>query len=127
MKSAPLPPFDPKLKAAAEEMKAILRRYDIAAQIVLCSETHGEFINFVAEPSWSALEPDPQGMRLKLRAASGGAEGRRKATATVRMAHLMRDLAATNCSIMDRIVKILHQHLDIEMDDHPTFTPHKEG
>jgi hypothetical protein len=49
----PKEPSDPKLLAAMEEIKAILIKHDIAAIVLLESETHGEWLNHIT-PSWSA-------------------------------------------------------------------------
>src|SRR5439155_20478547 len=49
----PKEPSDPKLKAAMEEIKAVLVKYDIGAVVILQSPTHGEWLNHIT-PSWSA-------------------------------------------------------------------------
>lgn len=44
--------YDPKLKKAMEEMKAILKKYDIAAVIILHRPGFSEFLNEIT-PSYS--------------------------------------------------------------------------
>lgn len=61
---------DPVLRAATEEIKAILKKHDIAGVVVLGSKTHTEFLLEV-EPSWSAAfeERNKEGQRcIRLRA-----------------------------------------------------------
>ena len=60
---------DPKLKQAAEEIKAILKRHDITATVCLQSQGHLEFLR-VLEATWSCarLEPTPDGGEIRIRA-----------------------------------------------------------
>lgn len=46
---------DPKLKKAAEEIKSILRKHDIAGVVVLASASHMEFVRHL-EADWLALK-----------------------------------------------------------------------
>jgi hypothetical protein len=48
-------PFDPKLKAAAEEIKEILKKYDAQGTMLLVSPSHAEFL-FHVDTSWSVLK-----------------------------------------------------------------------
>jgi len=58
---------DPKLKAAIEEIKPILQKYDVAALVVLSSEDALEYL-FEIEPSWSCMhiEKRPDGLFLRV-------------------------------------------------------------
>jgi hypothetical protein len=53
---------DPKLQTAMEQIKAVLRQHDIAAVVLLSSESQVEYLHEIA-PSWSCLrfEPAPEG------------------------------------------------------------------
>lgn len=69
MVKLPAESSDPKLKAAMEEIKAVLTKYDIAAVAILQSKTHGEWLNEIT-PSWSCAkmerdEKGRQGIRFK--------------------------------------------------------------
>ncbi len=59
---------DDKLKLAADEIKAVLKKHDIAAIVTLASETHMEFIREI-EPSWSCcrLEKYEDGFAIRVR------------------------------------------------------------
>lgn len=64
----PKEPFDPVLKAAMEEIKAVLVKYDIAGVCQLESKTHGEWLNHIT-PSWScAFFEDEKQTLLRVRA-----------------------------------------------------------
>lgn len=53
---------DPTLQQAMEEIKAILRKHDVAAVVLLSSPKHMEFL-YGLTPTWSCakLEPHPDG------------------------------------------------------------------
>jgi hypothetical protein len=60
---------DPKLVAAMEEIKAVLKKHDVGAVVVLSSPTHMEFLREYA-PTWSCVtvEQHPGGHALRIRA-----------------------------------------------------------
>lgn len=45
-------PYDPKLREAAEEFRALCQRYDCAGVVLFVSPTNAEFVNHI-HPSWS--------------------------------------------------------------------------
>lgn len=55
---------DPKLKIAAEEIKAVLQKHDCAAVVVLASETHLEYLHHVT-PSWSCAKLEGNVLRIR--------------------------------------------------------------
>lgn len=46
--------FDPKLREAAEEFKALCEKYDCVGSVLLVSPTHAEFVYHVTS-SWSIM------------------------------------------------------------------------
>jgi hypothetical protein len=62
---------DPVLKAAAEEIKSVLRKHDIAALITLQSPNSVEYVREVS-PTWSCakVEQMPDGLMIRVRAKS---------------------------------------------------------
>lgn len=60
---------DPKLVNAAEEIKAILKKFDIAGNIVLASQSHTEYVRFVS-PSWSCAKLEYVNGQTQLRIRS---------------------------------------------------------
>lgn len=59
------------IKAAAEEIKAVLKKYDLAAMVTLQSPHKMEFVREIA-PSWSCafFEETPEGCGIRVRAKS---------------------------------------------------------
>ena len=53
-----LPPYDQKLKDAAAEIMAVVRKYDVGAYIALTSPKHSEFVFHL--PTWSGVQPEEQ-------------------------------------------------------------------
>jgi hypothetical protein len=113
--------FDPKLKECAEELKAIINKYDVAATISLISPTHGEFV--IHLPTWSGvqLEP-PDGVRIKMKAIET-----KKQQDT---AHLIVSTIQINQMFIENFGSIfneLRKHSLISMSPlEPRITPHQE-
>jgi len=113
---------DPKLKECAEEMKTILKKYDVAATISLVSPTHGEFVMHL--PTWSGVQLDgDRGVRIKFKSTE-----KEKAQAT---AHLIvstiqiNEMFAGNFKGMfDELSK---KSLISFSDIHNRITPHIPG
>jgi hypothetical protein len=57
---------DPVLKSAMEEIRTILKDYDVGGTVVLNSRTHGEFL--LHDPEWCTVRPEPRGLRIKISA-----------------------------------------------------------
>jgi hypothetical protein len=56
--------FDPELKAAMEEIKPILEKYDCMASMVLISPTHSEFLYHLTT-SWSVMKLESESLRFR--------------------------------------------------------------
>lgn len=56
--------YSPKLKIAAEEIKAILEKHDIAGLVVLHTPRHAEYVMKV-NPSYSCAKLENDGIRIK--------------------------------------------------------------
>lgn len=54
---------DPKLKLAADEIKAVLRRHDIAGTVFLGSKAHTEFL-FHLPTTWNLIREADEGVIL---------------------------------------------------------------
>lgn len=113
---------DPKLKAAAEEIKAVLRKYDICAHIALGSASHTEFVReFCA--TWTCMTMDgPNGFRVKSRLADyGGDKAAKKKVLEESIGVLMgfanqaeRDCKTLNCLLMEIAKTIPFDHIEKE-------------
>ena len=118
-------PYDPKLKEAAAEIKAICRKHDIAAHVALVSPSHAEFV-MVLDPTWSACQLTDN--RLKIRAKSkeiGHEVAHKLMGGTAHMVCRIQDMCTKAVDDMDNILAALAPHIKI---NHTTgaFTPHKE-
>lgn len=60
--------YSPKLKAAMEEIKTILAKYDIGAMVVLHTPRHSEFLNKL-NPSYSCIIQTGDHIRFKSKLA----------------------------------------------------------
>jgi len=56
--------YSPKLKKAAEEIKSILKKYDIAAHAVLHTPGFGEYLIEIS-PSYSCAKVQENGIRVR--------------------------------------------------------------
>lgn len=107
--------YDPKLRAAAEEIKQVMKKHDIAGFVGLFSISHAEFV-FEIESSWSIAKwkrdpetGDVQGFRFSVR-KNKKAEG----DATAGLFCNMRDLSARFFQYADNAIKLLEQHMKID-------------
>lgn len=62
---------DPRLKEAMEEIKAVIKKYDIAATVHLQSPGYSEFL-YELSPTWSAITVEENYLRIKAAAKTGG-------------------------------------------------------
>lgn len=90
--------YSPKLKKAAEEIKQILQKYDIAANVVLHTPGYSEYLLHIT-PTYSCawLENDSVRFRAKKEDYNGNAIVRnQKINATANMLRLLSDVAGYN-------------------------------
>jgi hypothetical protein len=123
MPTLPKEPFDPKLKAAMEEIKGVLAKYDCAASVVLQSPAHVEHLLNVS-PSWSCLTIEPDGRaRFKCAMKTGDADEKERGRVTTGMVMGFIDSAEMLRENFLMIAKMLgNAGLDIEHVSR--FTPH---
>lgn len=109
---------DPKLKAAAEEIKAVLKKYDIAAMITLQSEADLEFVREIS-PTWSCAKikelPDGHAIRIKAHHSEFKNKEHQKACveATVGMVFGFMNQADRDAQDMAKLAAMLGRHFDI--------------
>lgn len=89
--------YSPKLKKAAEEIKAILKKYDIAASIVLHTPGHAEFINEI-QPSYSCAKLNHDNIHFKAKKEDFNDELKRQQTIkdTANMMNALSSCVAKN-------------------------------
>lgn len=105
--------YSPKLKQAAEEIKAILEKYDIAGSAVLHTPGFGEYI-FRIDPSYSCAFLERGQFRLKTTDLLDDATKKKALEDTVNMllvfSHLNGNMAR-NCG---DALRIIASRFDIE-------------
>lgn len=87
--------YSPKLKAAMEEIKAILKKHDIAGFVVIHTPGFSEYLNEVS-PSYSCAKIEESQIRFKVKASEvGGPERAREiANETFNMITHFADMTA---------------------------------
>lgn len=107
---------DPILKSAAEEIKAVLVKHDVAGMVSLQSKSHSEFVLQLA-PSWSCVSLEQQPgkndftLRIKAKSSNPGDGERLRLTAGMLLGFI--DVATRNIDQMTEIVKLIGQHVEI--------------
>jgi hypothetical protein len=118
-------PYDPNLREAMEEIKAVLKKHDCMGAIILVSPTHSEFL-FHPEASWSVVhfedDPDgPQGAQMirirSKRADFPSKEAQRAANeASVHAIESIRWLSLKTHELFTRITGMLRTQMTILTD-----------
>jgi hypothetical protein len=100
-----------KLKVAAEEIKEILRKHDIAAVVTLHSPGHGEYF-FHLNPSYScAYVYNDNELRFysKKEDYNSPEEQFEKQNATVNMMRILTDLAGMNYMMLEPLTRKIEE------------------
>lgn len=100
--------YSPKLKMAMEEIKAITKKYDIAASVVLHTNGFSEYLNAV-EPSYSCIKIENGGIRIRSKARS-----KEDLTATVNMVSLFAETMGNMAMTYFDMKEMLQKHMDID-------------
>lgn len=123
--------YSPKLKMAMEEIKAVAKKYDIAAAVVLSDGTgFSEFLNKV-EASWSAAfvqhTPKGEAIRFRVKTAEVGKEKAKKlANDTYRMIEHFADVLGRNSLVYFQLLDMLKDYLEVVKKDDGSITGHTE-
>lgn len=105
---------DPKLKAAMEEIKAVLRRHDIAAVVTLQSPGALEYL-YELSPSWSCIHIEPGGaVRIRAQAKTGPATEKERLRLSAGMIVSFADLGWRAWDDFTKLTRVLGQHVEIE-------------
>ena len=110
--------FSPKLKVAAEEIKAILKKHDIAAAIVLHTPGNAEFVLEI-EPSYSCAKKLSNGVHFKAKKEDYNDELKRNQVVcdTVNMFSLLSEVTAQNAMNLITVAEQLEKIVDVEHID----------
>lgn len=110
--------FDPNLREAVEEIRAICKRRNIGANIFLASETHSEYAELYDAPAWSVLsfeDLEDGGKFVRIKATpSVFPEDKDRLTATIAMLYIFRDLLANSFLKLDQtLIPMIDKHFDV--------------
>lgn len=112
--------YSPKLKKAAEEIKAILKKYDIGATVTLHTPGYSEYINEIT-PSYSCMKIDKVGFRIRAKLQEDFKGNKlawtKKVTDTVNMIELFAETCGHQSMNMFKILKQLEEIIEIEKGD----------
>ena len=106
---------DPRLRKAAEEIRGILKKYDIGAIIILASQTHGEYV-YELEPTWSCTRWEGPILRIRSKRKDyPSLEAQKKhLEETISMIGLFHDSSEHAKAAMEQVLKLLGKSMEIE-------------
>ncbi len=116
--------YSPKLKKAAEEIKAILKAYDIAASVVLHCPGHSEFILEIT-PTYSCAKLNHDHIHFKAKKADFNDELKRQQTIsdTANMMNLLSEVTGKNAMVLMQVSEQFDKIVGADHGD-STFTSH---
>lgn len=116
--------YSPKLKKAAEEIKAILKKHDIAASVVLHTPGFSEFILEIT-PSYSCATLNHDNIRFKAKKDDFNDELKRHQAIqdTANMMNLLSDTTAKNAMMLINVSEQFDEIIGAEHGD-SNFTSH---
>lgn len=84
-------PYDPRLREAAEEFKALCKKYDCTGTVLFCSPTHAEFVTHL-EASWSVITLQDGKHRVRSRLEDFGGDRKAQHEATECTVHALTSI-----------------------------------
>jgi hypothetical protein len=121
--------YSPKLKEAMAEIKAVLKKHDIAAHVLLHEPGYSEYLNAI-EPSWSLIRIVDDGIRVRsklLEDFGGDKEAQHKASeATASLIRHFADVLYRDAEVFESLHAMLIKHWDITYSG-GVHTPHRDN
>ncbi len=111
--------YNPKLKKAAEEMIQVLKKFDIAGNIVLHTPGHSEYILHIT-PSYSCAWLENDNIRFRARKQDynrNAAIRDQKIADTLNMLRLLSDTAGKNALALMNVADQFDKITDAEHED----------
>ena len=117
---------DKNLKKAINEIKEILKKYQLAANITFTSMTHTEFLKFFPDWSVAQFEKDKAGeMVLRIRSKAGDFDRKKDqdlyTEKTIGFLCCFRDQAGLDFLNFDKIIKELEKSFKIKHESFQNF------
>lgn len=108
-------PYDPKLRDAAEEIRAVFAKYDVLGTCAMASPTHSELI-FQPEATWSLVRWEgvgPERMGLRFRSKREDFESKeaqdQATTATIHAIESVRWLSERFARDMEKLIDMVRK------------------
>lgn len=109
--------YDPKLKEAMAEIRAVLHKHDISGFVSLASPTHVEYGLFIEKPSWSMVKWNDDGTFVfQVRKAHP-----ERTDQTAHMLYGIRDTSKYIGGALDTMLELLESQVDV---DHVPMSEH---
>lgn len=111
--------YNPKLKKAADEIKLILQKYDIAANVILHTPGHSEYLLHIT-PTYSCAWLENGIVRFRARKAdyNGNAMVRdQKIADTLNMLRLLSDTAGQNALALLNVADEFDKRIGADHED----------
>lgn len=107
-----------KIKQCADEMRAVLKKYDFAGVMSISGKDTSRYM-FEVEPTWSCLklEKRPDGgvvIRFKCALMSGSEADKQRGKETIGMVMGLLDAAKTNGEQLQKLAMMIGGHVGIE-------------
>lgn len=91
--------YSPKLKTAAEEIKSILKKYDIAGIVVLHTPGFSEYL-YKINPTYSCAELLNGGIQFKTKSSHYGGDKKERDRVATDTSNMMKLLADTGAQLI---------------------------
>lgn len=116
--------FDPKLKAAMEEIKAICQKNDVVGFISLASQTHGEYA--LSFPKWSPVFIEDNVLRFRSvgKDYTSKSEHKRHLTLGAWAICQLQDMGMELHKMMTKMRRAVESRVEIDHSPMHGFTPH---
>jgi hypothetical protein len=119
--------YSPKLKAAMDDIKDVLKRYDIAGFVVIHTPGFYEYLNYLT-PSYSCAKLENGEFRVRLKEAElpgGSKQAEQMAADTFNMVTLLTDTIAQHAAGYMEFQSMLQEHWNGSHGD-STHTSHDQ-
>ena len=117
--------YSPKLKKAAEQIKAILKEHDIAGVVILHTPGHSEYL-YQISPSYSIAKIEGNELRLRSTHITDMEEKVQKVTDTANMFVCLTDVGDMLHSFNQQALRLMKKHIEIVEQRGGGHTSHEQ-
>lgn len=105
--------YSPKLREAMEEVKAVLKKYDIAATVVLHTPGYAEYLHALS-PSYSYVSTDAETIRITTKKSDSLEVKQEKLTNSANMLKILCDTNKMLYRNLERVSYMLDEMVEAE-------------